>query len=124
MLGWHITIYRQAAGEETPAAFEAPTCNELAVWQTGIGGLDWIDELVDKGLAICLASNGYPTEYTARLEHVRATILEGPPCANDIWRFGPSDVLTDKWLGKTTIYDALSECSPDEWVVIQAWDES
>jgi hypothetical protein len=66
MLGWHITICRQAAGEETPASFESPTSTELAVWQTGIGGLDWIDDLLEKGLAIFLGGNGYPTEYTAK----------------------------------------------------------
>jgi hypothetical protein len=125
MLGRHITICRQAAGGETPASFETPRSTELAAWQTGIGGLDWIDALVEKGLAICLGGNGYPTEYTAKLEHLKATILEGPPYANEIWRFGPGDVLTDKWLGKTTIYhQAVADCDPEHWVLIQAWDES
>lgn len=125
MLGWHITVCRQEAGGDSPASFEALTGATLAVWQAGISGLSWIDTLVEQGLAICLGGNGYPTEYTARWEHVKNTILNGPPHANQTWRHDPGDVLTEKWLGKTTVYhEALSGCDPEEWVVIQAWDES
>ena len=125
MLGWHITVYRQEEDGEAPATFEAATGATLAVWQTGVSGLNWIDELVEEGLAICLGGNGYPTEYTAKLEHVKASILNGPPDANQAWRHDEGDILTEKWLGKTTVYHrAFSECSPDGWVVIQAWDES
>ncbi len=84
MLGWHITVYRQEGGCDSPASFEAPTGATLAVWQADIGGLKWIDALVDKGLAVCLGGNGYPMEYTARWEHVNNTILNGPPDANQI----------------------------------------
>jgi hypothetical protein len=125
MLGWHITVFRQAAGGDSPASFEAATGATLAVWQTGVGGLNWLDGLVEKGLAISLGGNGYPTEYTARLEHIKATILNGPPLARETWVFQVGDILTDKWLGKATVdHKALCQCTAEEWVLIQAWDES
>ena len=125
MLGWHITVYRQETGGGSPASFDAPTGASLAVWQTGLSGLDWIDELVNKGLASCLGGNGYPTKYTAQLKHLQETILGGPPHANQTWHHDEGDVLTEKWLGKTTIdHAALSRCDPDQWVLLEVWDES
>ena len=121
MLGWHVTIYRQETGGSSPSSFEAPTGATLAVWQTDIGGLNWIDVLVQQGLAVSLGGNGYPTEYMVKLEHIIPAILDGPPDANETWQHDPGDVLTEKWLGKTTIYhEALTACDPDKWVVIQA----
>ena len=125
MLGWHITVYRQEANSDSPVSFEAPTGATLAVWQADITGLNWIDALVRKGLAVSLGGNGYPTEYTATLEHIQGILLDGPPHANTTWLYEPGDILTEKWLGRTTVYhQVLSECDPEEWVVIQAWDES
>lgn len=125
MLGWHITIYRQEANGDSPASSGASAGATLAVWQAGISGLNWLDALVGKGLAVSLGGNGYPTEYTAKLKHVQGVIFDGPPHANATWLYDPGDILTEKWLGKTTVYhQALSECDPEEWIVIQAWDES
>eukprot|EP01031_Cornospumella_fuschlensis_P052725 gene52725-64426_t len=69
MLGWHITIYRQEKGGDSPASFEEPTGMTLAVWQAGLWGLGWINELVEAGHAVCLGGNGYPLKYTAPVEH-------------------------------------------------------
>ena len=125
MLGWHITLYRQANGGNCPAVFNAPTGATLAVWQANIDGSRWIDALVDEGLAVCLGGNGYPIEYTAKLKELKETILNGPPHANAVWRHDPGDILMEGWLGKTTIYhEAISGCPPGEWLLIQVWDES
>ena len=56
---------------------------------------------------------------------MRERVLAGPPDANETWVCGVEDVLSDGWEGKTTIsVQALNECQPDEWLLIQAWDES
>jgi hypothetical protein len=35
------------------------------------------------------------------------------------------DVITDKWEGKTVIDGATAaQCRPDEWLIVEAWDES
>lgn len=125
MLGWNITIYRKESGGTSPASLGASRGDRLATWQAGIGGLQWIDELVKQGLAVCLGGHGYPTEYTAPLEHVRAPVLEGPPHANARWLLGEGDVVTGVWAGQTTIdEEALRAGDPHEWVLIVVWDES
>ena len=42
-----------------------------------------------------------------------------------IWASGLYDVLTEKWEGQTVIdRDAITQCRPDEWLLLEAWDES
>ncbi len=125
MLGFHISIYKLQDNSQPAPSGQAPRGQRLAVWQTGINGLDWFDDLVRNGLAISLGGSGYPTSYTARIEHVRPTISKGPPDANKVWGSDPGDILQDGWCGKTTIdHDALRQCRPDEWILVEAWDES
>ena len=125
MLGWHISVYRQQDGGSAPASFGAPTSTRLAVWQTGLGGLDWIDDLVKQQKAILLGQNGYPTEYTATAAHVVAQLRDGPPEAKAAWTFDAGDIILPGWLGKTTRDpEAIDACRLDEWLIIRAWDES
>jgi len=47
--------------------------------------------------------------------------------ARDNWLCDPWDVITDadKWEGKTVVdRDAVTLCRPDEWLLVEAWDES
>ncbi len=125
MIGWHISIYRQAEGGSSPAEFETQEGARLAVWQTSWGGLEWIDELVKQGKAIDLGGMGYPMRYTAQARHLTGHVLVGPPDANETWVRGPQDIVTDKWAGKTVVDRAETDaCPPDEWLIAEAWDES
>jgi hypothetical protein len=125
MLGWHISIYRQKDGGTSPATFESPEGARLAVWQTGIGGLDWLNELVKTGKAIDLGGNGYPCRYTATAQYLAPQIDETPPGARTHWLLDAGDVVTDKWEGKTVVDRAATvDCSLDEWLLVEAWDES
>jgi hypothetical protein len=125
MLGWHISVFKQPDGGGAPARVGSPTGERIAVWQTGLGGLDWIDELVKKGKAIRLGGHGYPCLYTVTAKHLIPTIMDKPPKARDTWVCEPSDILTEQWAGKTVIDrgEAIG-CRPDEWLIIEAWDES
>ena len=143
MSGFYISVSRQPSevydGEEvkridclTPAAvpkdpskgFLTLKRQDLAVWQTDCYGLDWIEDLVKAGKAIRLWGGGYPSLYTATAENLITQIIDGPPRANDSrnkWVEGdvkPSVVGT--WINRTKAAD----CSPDEWLLIEAWDES
>jgi hypothetical protein len=51
MLGWHISIYRQADSGVSPAVADSRDGTRLAVWQIGLGGLDWLIELVREKMA-------------------------------------------------------------------------
>ncbi len=124
-LGWHISIYRQQNDGTTPAVFGAPQGTRLAVWQTGLGGLGWLDELVKQQKAIDLGGNGYPMEYTAMAAHIIPQLRDDPPEAKPVWIFDEGDIILAGWLGKTTKDpEAMDACRPDEWLLIQAWDES
>jgi hypothetical protein len=125
MLGWHISVYRQQNDNSSPALFGAAHGTRLAVWQTGLGGLDWIYELVEQQKAINLGGNGYPLEFTAMMAYLKERLLDGPPGAKAVWTHDSTDILLPTWLGKTTMdLEALDACRPDEWMLIQAWDES
>ncbi len=126
MSGWHISVYQLATGRTSPATFDAEQGERLAVWQAGHDGLDWIDKLVATGAAVDLGGDGYPIRYTARLRDLSGPIRKGPPGARQVWSSGPGDIIDfSKWPGRTTIdQQALAGCSPSEWVVVEAWDES
>jgi hypothetical protein len=125
MLGWHISIYRQTNDGSSSATVEPPEGTRLAVWQTGLGGLDWVQELVKANKAIDLGGNGYPCRYTATAQNLIPQIIGEPPGARRIWASGENDILTEKWEGKTVIdRAAIAACRPDEWLLIVAWDES
>ncbi len=126
MTGWHISVFRQQDGGSSPAKAGSEEGSRLAVWQTDVDGLHWLDDLVKAGVAIDLGGDGYPYYYTAKAEHLLPRILTGPPQAQSTWVCGPDDILDfSKWEGKTTIDRALADdCRPDEWLLIVAWDES
>lgn len=124
-LGWNIAVYRQETDGMRPATLEAAFGSRLAVWQTGLNGLDWLKRLAAEQLAIDLGGNGYPCRYTARARAITPLLQSDPPLANRIWIQDAGDVVLAGWPGKT-IQDiaAIEACSPDEWLIIEAWDES
>lgn len=84
-----------------------------------------MNELVKENKAIFLGGYGYPSLYTATAKHLLPRIIDEPPEARRIWAVGVGDTLTEKWEGKTVLdrVTALA-CRPDEWLLIEAWDES
>lgn len=124
-LGWLISVYRQQNDGTAPASFGAPQGARLAVWQAGLDGLNWLDDLVKHQGAIDLGGDGYPLEYTAMAVHIIPRLRVEPPEARSVWTYHPGDIITEKWLGKTTKdAAAMDACRPDEWLIIEAWDES
>jgi hypothetical protein len=133
MLGWNFTVCKQLNGGVSPATEVSATKAgregaRLAEWQTSLFGRDWIEELVKAGKAIKVADNcGYPYLYTAPAKYLLPTILspEGPPRANKIWRCDAHDILAPWWKVRTVVDRAMAlSCFPDEWLVVEVWDES
>jgi len=125
MLGWHVSVYRQTDEGTSAATATSPEGPRLAAWQTGLDGLNWLDELVTDGKAIDLGGNGYPCRYTATAKFLIPRILDKPPGARGTWIAGASDVLSKRWEGKTLVdRAAAAACRPDEWLLVEAWDES
>ncbi len=125
MLGWNISIYRQTDGGSQPGTPTSEQGARIAVWQAGSNGLKWLDELVAQKNAVSLGRDGYPLWYTAQAEHLIPRIIDKPPGANAIWTHGPHDILGEGWVGKTEINRAAAEsCKADDWLLVEAWDES
>ncbi len=74
---------------------------------------------------IDLGGNGYPCWYTATAQQLIPFVMNEPPHAHRVWGSGPYDILGDGWEGKTVIDSAaIADCRPDEWLLVEAWDES
>ncbi len=125
MLGWDILVFRKLNEGESPATLESPEGKILAAWETGLSGLDWIDELVKAGKAIDLGGGGYPSRYTATAKNLIPRILAGAPEAR-FGRFAARfEIVEGKSRGTTAVDPAeIADCRPDEWLVVEAWDAS
>ena len=127
MLGWFVCIYRKASARTSPATNARQQDEELlAKWQTGLYGLDWLEKLVIEEKAIEIAANnGYPIRYTATAKYIIPFIVDNPPNAREQWIADEGDILLPSWNGKTEINKTdIDKCSPDEWLLIETWDES
>jgi hypothetical protein len=123
MLGWHIFIHRRVSPATAGHLLDAKSA--LASWEAGIGGLDWIEALVEAGSASCLGGDGYPISYTARAADVISRLAEGPPKHNGPLVIGEDYVLPGGWVGNVDIRQTrLAGCEPDELLLIEAWDLS
>ena len=91
VLGWHVRVFRQVGGGDEPAGADAWVKGaRVAVWQTRLGGLSWIEGLVTQDRAIDLGGNGHPNRDTARARDLLPPIETGPPEANPHWRADPT----------------------------------
>lgn len=128
VMGWHVSVSRQTRRRHRPAANNDPQGVRLAVWQARVEGLDWLEELVGSGDAVHVADNGgYPVRYTVRAGAAIPRILDGPPDARTSWAIEPTDIIidADRWPGRTMVdHRAIEACQPDEWLQVEAWDES
>jgi len=125
MLGFHISAYRQTDGGSSPATCDSPQGPRLAVWQTDARGLEWLEDLVKAGHATDLGGDGYPLRYTATAARILPRLAAEPPHARHVWTREVGDNVNEKWAGRTVIDGAVvAACRPDEWLLIEAWDES
>lgn len=81
MLGWNISVKRQLDGGAAPATPSTACGPALAVWQSDIHGLEWLDALVAEGSARRLEAGSMPTRYTARAADLLPRLQPQPPCA-------------------------------------------
>lgn len=125
MIGWHISIYRQASGATGPATVNTPTGNRLAILQFGPDGLAWLVDLVQAGKAIELGGDGYPFRYTAMAEAVLPNLVDKPQPGQDPRSLGWKVLRTGQWEGRAELdHSVIADCCANEWVIIEAWDES
>ena len=142
MLGWLISVYRVADEEAVRQILGAEPGakvvlgddvlgGRLAVWQAGPYGLSWIAEAAARdGGVVRKFECGYPHRYLARAADILPTIRDrvpykAPMYEHPSWVVPEGSVLLPEYVGKTTIDDrAIGKFSADEWLYIEAWDES
>ena len=126
MIGWDVSVYRQADGGTSPAKVGSKPGVLVATWRTcGFKGLEWIDALVEAGLAIHLGGGGYPKTYTVQAGHLIPTVVNGPPEIRTAFSRGQDNAITSQPEGKPSIdHDVADDCRPEEWLIVEAWDQS
>jgi hypothetical protein len=102
-LGWGVSVFRLAEGGSSPATKDSVGTELVGFWDTGLFGLNWIDELVKAGRVIDLGFEGLLQQYTGPAELLLP----------DVFKSLPPDAPA-----------APNGMRRDEWLLVHAWDQS
>ena len=127
MLGWGISIWRPIDPSGTPAHKRQGFIGGWEVAGLGHEGLEWIEELVSAGRALCLGGNGYPLTYKVRAPILAEALRSGVPRPG----VGGTVIVGEDYAtrgGTVTDFEidwaVLDACRADEEVLVEAWDLS
>ena len=129
MLGYWIVVSTQTP-EERDAIIDRKK-SVLAEWETGVGGIRWLEKRGEAGKATKLRGDGYPNRYTSTADIV-LPLLTGDaikPADDGIWVFGMDEgeeyAQPPGWMGKVNLRpERIRTCPTDAALTIDAWDQS
>lgn len=129
MLGYWIVVSTQTP-EERDAIIDRKK-SVLAEWETGVGGIRWLEKLVEEGKATKLRGDDYPNRYTSTADIVLPLITGDAikPADDGIWVFGMDEgeeyAQPPGWMGKVNLRpESIRTCPTDAALTIDAWDQS
>jgi len=77
MLGWHISVHRQADGGAHPARADSKTAARIAVWQTGLHGMDWLGDTAGLPVEARVGEHELVTSVRNDIAHGRTNAKRG-----------------------------------------------
>lgn len=120
MVGWWITVF-QLTPEELGEAIDPRSCQPfvLATWESGLGGIEWLQQLVKAGQASQLLGEGYPCRFVAAARDVLPLLASGEP------PFHGAQRMSGDWLRDVELHrKRIAACPPGQVLTIDAWDRS
>ncbi|MCL2649162.1 MAG: hypothetical protein FWD61_19540 [Phycisphaerales bacterium] len=113
---WGIDIKKQSSGEV------------VAHWDADLGGIDWLEKLVEEKRAVCQQEGFYPSIYTAQAKDILPILQDMPPFVKEGRRWKEDG--KNGWVDCGKMYyfnvskDEVATCVPDELLCITVWDSS
>ncbi len=121
MLGWEVYVFRQNSDPSSDDS-EGPL---LATWLTSVFGMRWMKELVKEGKAVALSGGGYPDKFSVTAEVLLPIITGDLPSNDSPPVFGDDYFVPENWSGKPDLDNQhILDCSDDEELIVEAWDQS
>lgn len=127
MLGWWIIV-----SMETPEQRDSGSKKDLNIahWKAGLGGMQWLLDLVKNGKAEQLKFDGYPCRFIAAARDIFPIVEAGPPhlrkqAIASIPVVTDDRIISSTFVGEITIHRHQLECClPSQQLTIDVWDES
>lgn len=133
MLGWSISVRMAPSGTDCPDDSPADSDSLLARWMCDPSGLDWLRPLIEQGKVRQTKHHGYPNQYVGRAADILPLIQQGEAIRSrglGVWVIGVDEgdeyaIPPSGAHGHVVIHeDRMARCPDDQWLTVDAWDQS